>query len=73
MARRAKVVKLVEDLDPVTRLYCEQLFDHLTLGSKEWPGGDPDQLHRVPPVPRAWTAEELAQADRTVMEGVHIA
>jgi hypothetical protein len=67
LARRSSALQRVEWEDPVTRLYVEQLFDHLTLGSKTESPHREGQLHPAPPVPRAWTAEELALRDRLVV------
>lgn len=65
-ARRQALVDRFAYEDPVTRLYVEQLFDHLTLGAKVFEGSDP-QVHLPPPTPRAWTAEELDTTARTVV------
>src|SRR5689334_8981675 len=65
--RQALVERYAYD-DPVTRLYAEQLFDHLTLGAKVFEAAQ-SQLHRPPPVPRTWTAEELDTISRSVVRG----
>lgn len=63
--RQALVDKHAYD-DPVVRLYVEQLFDHLTIGVKVF-DASVSQRHKAPPIPRVWTAEELATCDRSVV------
>lgn len=64
--RRQKLVDQHAYDDPIVRLYVEQLFDHLTIGVKVFAPTDP-QRHKAPPIPRIWTAEELAATDRSVV------